>query len=62
MRLILWEKDISKIQSRHTCHLKRAIIKDFNNTNYLTLNKQTEINYYYYYLKLLKNGSPSAMS
>ena len=44
MRLVLWEKDISKIQSRHTYHLKRAIIKDFNKTNYLTLNKQTEIN------------------
>ena len=43
IRLVLWEKDISKIQSHHTYYLKKAIIKDFNNKNYLTLNKQTEI-------------------
>ena len=37
------KKDKSKIQSHHTYYLKKAIIKDFNNKNYLTLNKQTEI-------------------
>ena len=44
VRLVLWEADISKIESHLTYYLKRAIVKDFSNQNYITLNKQTEIN------------------
>ena len=43
VRLVLWEGDINKIESRHTYYLKRAIVKDFNKQNYITLNRQTEI-------------------
>ena len=43
VRLVLWETDIRKIQSRHTYYLKRAIVKDFNNQNYITP-KQTNRN------------------
>ncbi|CAB4033345.1 ATP-dependent DNA helicase PIF1 [Paramuricea clavata] len=43
VRLVLWEADISKIESHRTYYLKRAIVKDFSNQNYITLNKQTEI-------------------
>ena len=42
MILVLWEKDISKIQSHHMYHLKRAIIKIFTRLSHF--NKQTEIN------------------
>lgn len=43
VRLVLWESDIHKIESGDIYCLKRAIVKDFNNNNYITLNKQTEI-------------------
>ena len=43
VRLVLWETDINKIESRRTCYLKRAVVKDFNKLNYITLNRQTEI-------------------
>ncbi len=43
VRLVLWEGDINKVESRHTYYLKRAIVKEFNKQNYITLNRQTEI-------------------
>ena len=43
IRLVLWEADIANVQSELTYNLKRAIIREFDNRKYITLNKQTKI-------------------
>ena len=43
IRLVLWEKDIQKVQSRNTYTVTRAIVKTYNGEKYLTLNHTTTI-------------------
>ena len=35
VRLVLWEGDINKVESRHTYYIKRAIVKGFNKNNHI---------------------------
>ena len=43
VRMVLWETDISKIISGQTYSLKKAIIRSNKDDNYITINKDTEI-------------------
>ncbi len=43
IRLVLWESDIQKVQSRETYILKRSVVRNFDNQPYITVNKETQI-------------------
>ena len=43
IRLVLWENDIQKVQSRETYKLERSVLREFDNQPYITINKETKI-------------------
>ena len=44
VRLVLWEQDTTKMQSGQCYSMTNVAVKDYNGTNYLTLNKHTKVN------------------
>lgn len=43
MRLVLWESDMTRIKPNNAYQLQKVMVRSFNNTKYLTLNKQSVI-------------------
>ena len=43
IRLVLWESDIDRVQNGQTYNLTRAIVKNFQDNKYITLNRQSAI-------------------
>ena len=43
MRLVLWENDMLRIMPNNAYELHKVMVRSFNNTKYLTLNKQSVI-------------------
>ena len=43
IRLVLWEKDINRVQNGLTYNLAHALVKNFNSNKYITLNRQSLI-------------------
>lgn len=43
IRLVLWQSDIDRVQNGQTYNLTRAIVKNFQDTKYITLNRQSAI-------------------
>ena len=43
MRLVLWENDMLRIMPNNAYELPKVMVRSFNNTKYLTLNKQSVI-------------------
>ena len=43
IRLVLWESDIDRVQNGQTYNLTRAIVKNFQDDKYITLNRQSAI-------------------
>ena len=43
IRIVLWENDIQKLKSGECYDIKRIAVRNFNQQNYLTLNKETLI-------------------
>lgn len=43
IRLVLWENDIQKVQSKETYMLERSVVREFDNQPYITINKETQI-------------------
>jgi hypothetical protein len=43
VRLVLWENDISKMSTNSSYKLQKVIVRLYNDTKYLTLNKQSVI-------------------
>lgn len=43
IRLVLWETDIDQVQNGLTYNLTKALVKNFQNNKYITLNRQSTI-------------------
>ena len=43
IRLVLWEKDIDRVQNGLTYKITQALVKNFNSNKYITLNRQSLI-------------------
>lgn len=43
MRLVLWESDMTRVMSKSVYNVSKIVVWEFDNTKYLTLNKQSII-------------------